>query len=189
MLAVVSMLLVLSNLFTWFYNARKSAESRQALLTLHVQEQSLDALKSELETLRNERHALVQGRIPGLSPLTYDEMITTDNETVRNIIFTKVKNRRKKTYEYHLVLNNNTLSPISPIVEIMLFNEVGIQVGSAGVGQTNGSAGPVSPALEPGEVRSYTANIDLMRNEAPRYFLLNISNIDHASATRPQRRG
>ena len=34
-------------------------------------------------------------------------------------------------------------------------------------------------ALDPGEVRSYTAAIDLIRNEMPSYFLLIISDANH----------
>jgi len=180
----MSTLFLLTYLFTWFYVARRSAESEQALLALRVQEKTLDTLNSELDTLKDQRDALVQGRIPGLLPLTYDETISTDDEAVRNIIFTQVKNHTKRTYEYRLVMHNNTLSPIHPMVEIMLFNEVGIQVGLARVEHANASTGTGSPALEPGEVRSYTASIDLIRNETPRYFLLNVSETNQASANK-----
>ena len=151
---------------------------------MRVQEKTLNTLNSELDTLKDERDALVQGRIPGLLPLTYDETISTDDEAVRNIIFTEVKNHTKRTYEYRLVMHNNTLSPIHPMVEIMLFNEIGIQVGLARVEHGNASTGTGSPALEPGEVRSYTASIDLIRNETPRYFLLNVSETNQTSANK-----
>jgi hypothetical protein len=184
LLAAISTLFLLTYLFTWFYVARRSAESEQALLALRVQEKTVNTLNSELDTLKDERDALVQGRIPGLLPLTYDETISTDDEAVRNIIFTEVKNHTKRTYEYRLVMHNNTLSPIHPMVEIMLFNEIGIQVGLARVEHGNASTGTGSPALEPGEVRSYTASIDLIRNETPRYFLLNVSETNQTSANK-----
>jgi hypothetical protein len=182
LLAGISILFLLIYLFSWFYVARKSAESEQALLQLRIQEKTLSTINSELETARKERDALVQGRIPGLLPLTYDETIATDNEYIRNIIFTLVRNGKKETYEYRLVMHNGTLSVIHPMVEILLFNDVGVQIGLAQVEHANASAGTVRSALDPGEVRSYTAAINLIRNEEPRYFLLAVSEADQASA-------
>lgn len=182
LLAGISILFLLIYTFTWFYVARKSAESEQALLQLRIQEKTLGTVNSELETVRNERDALVQGRIPGLLPLTYDETISTDNEYIRNIIFTLVKNGKQETYEYRLVMHNETLSVIHPMVEILLFNDVGVQIGLAQVEHANASTGTGRVALDPGEVRSYTAAINLIRNKEPRYFLLAVSEADQASA-------
>jgi hypothetical protein len=139
-------------------------------------------VKSELETVREERDTLVQARIPGLLPITFDETITPENTYVRNIIFTMVRNGQKETYEYRLVLQNDTLSVIQPIVEIMLFNDVGIQIGQARVEQKHASVASGRTALDPGEVRSYTAPINLIRNEEPHYFLLAVSQSNKASA-------
>jgi len=182
LLAGISILFLLIYIFTWFYITRKSAESEQALLELRIQEKTLNTINSELETARNERDALVQGRIPGLVPLTYDETITTDNEYIRNIIFTMVKNGNKGTYEYRLVMHNDILSVIHPIVEILLFNDIGIQIGLAQVEHADVSTGTTRSALDPGEVRSYTAAIDMIRDEEPHYFLLAISEANQASA-------
>ena len=182
LLAAISILFLLIYLFSWFYVARKSAASEQALLQLRIQEKTLNEINGELEATRKERDELVQGRIPGLLPLTYDETITTDNEYIRNIIFTLVKNGKKETYEYRLVMHNGTLSVIHPMVEILLFNDVGIQIGLAQVEHANASTGSGRAALDPGEVRSYTAAINLVRNEDPRYFLLAASEADQASA-------
>jgi hypothetical protein len=182
LLAGISILFLLIYMFTWFYVARKSAESEQALLQLRIQEKTLGTVNSELETVRNERDALVQGRIPGLLPLTYDETISSDNEYIRNIIFTLAKNGKQETYEYRLVMHNETLSVIHPMVEILLFNDVGVQIGQAQVEHANASMGTGRSALDPGEVRSYTDAINLIRNEEPRHFLLAVSEADQASA-------
>lgn len=184
LLAGISILFLLIYTFSWFYVARKSAESEQALLELRIQEKTLAKINSELETVRIERDALVQGRIPGLVPLAYDETITTDNKYIRNIIFTKVKNGNKETYEYRLVMHNDTLSVIHPMVEILLFNDIGIQIGLARVEHTNASTGTGRSSLDPGEVRSYTATINLIRDEEPHYFLLAVSQTRQASADR-----
>ncbi len=180
LLAGISILFLLIYMFTWFYLARKSAESEQALLKLLIQEKTLGTVNSELETVRNERDALVQGRIPGLLPLTYDETISIHNEHIRNITFTLVNNGKQETYEYRLVMHNETLSVIHPMVEILLFNDIGVQIGLAQVEHANGSTGTGRSALDPGEVRSYTAAINPIRNEEPRYFLLAVSEADRA---------
>ena len=182
LLAGILILFLLIYLFTWFYVARKSAETEQALLELRIQEKTLDTINSELETVRNERDTLVQGRIPGLVPLRYDETITTDNKYIRNIIFTMVKNGNKETYEYRLVMHNDTLSVVHPMVEILLFNDIGIQIGLAQAKNTDAYTGTARSALGPGEVRSYTAAINLIRDEAPHYFLLVVSEARQASA-------
>jgi len=182
LLAGISILFLLIYMFTWFYVSRKSAETEQALLELRIQEKTLATINSELETVRNERDTLVQGRIPGLAPLTYDKIITTDNKYIRNIIFTMVKNGTKETYEYRLVMHNDTLSVIHPMVEILLFNDIGIQIGLAHVEHSNASTGTGRSSLDPGEVRSYTATINLIRDEEPHYFLLAVSEARQASA-------
>lgn len=181
LLAGISILFLLIYIFTWFYVARKSAETEQALLEFRIQEKTLNTTNSELETVRNERDALVQGRIPGLMPLAYDETITADNKYIRNIVFTMVKTGNKETYEYRLVMHNDTLSVIHPKVEILLFNDIGIQIGLAQVENT-ASTGTGRSSLDPGEVRSYTATINLIRDEEPHYFLLVVSETRQASA-------
>jgi len=127
---------------------------------------------------------MVQDRIPGLLPLIYDEAITVDAGYIRNIIFTLVKNGKQRSYEYRLVMHNDTLSIISPAVEILLFNDTGIQIGVTQVEYRDASTKTERIALDPGEVRSYTSSIDLIRDEEPTYFLLAISEANQASANR-----
>jgi len=73
-----------------------------------------------------------------------------------------------------LVVQNNTGAPLWPEVQLLLFNEQGIQVGSAeiGTGQPNDlKAG----SLGVGEVRSYTASVNLMdRSATPAYFMIRL---------------
>ena len=144
----------------------------------------MEAMTSELETLRNEMDTLVQNRIPGLLPLKYDEVINIDDKYIRNIIFTLVKNGKKRNYEYRMVIHNDTLSVIRPIVEILLFNNIGIQVGATQVEYMDASSGAERPALDPGEVRSYSSSIDLIRDEEPSYFLLAISEASQVPTDR-----
>jgi hypothetical protein len=166
----------------WLNSSNNSSEYHQAILGLRKQEAVAKNLATELETVKGERDILVQQRIPGLVPLRYDEAINIDNQYVRNVIFTLAKSGKKNIYEYRLVLHNNTLTVARPKAEIILFNDIGIQIGMAQIEQSDATTEiDGRTALDPGEVRSYTAAIDLMRNEEPSYFLLIISEANHAA--------
>ena len=182
LLAGISTLFLLIYIFTWFHIARKSTEHEQTVLELRKQEVALKAVTSELETVRNEMDALVQDRIPGLLPLKYDEAITVDDKYIRNIIFTLVKNGKKRNYEYRLVMQNDTLSVIRPVVEILLFDDTGIQIGVTQVESKDSSTGTGRSALDPGEVRSYTSSIHLNHDKEPSYFLLAVSEANRSPA-------
>jgi len=184
LLACISTLFLLSYIFTWFYLDRKSTEYEQMLLEFRKQEITVKAISNELATARSELDALVQGRIPALLPLTYDEAITVDDGYIRNIIFTLVRNGKKRNYEYRLVMHNDSLSVIRPVVDILLFNDIGIQIGVAQIKYMDASSGTERSVLDPGEVRSYTSSIDLIRDEEPSYFLLAVSETNRAPADR-----
>lgn len=182
LIAGISIVFLLIYVFTWLHIAGKSREYEHTLLELRKQQVAIQAVSTELETVRSELDKLVQERIPGLLPLKFDEAISVDEDYIRNIIFTEVKNGKKRNYEYRLVMHNETLSVIHPKVEILLFNDIGIQIGSAQVGYMDSSSEATRAALDPGEVRSYTSSINLLRNEEPHYFLLAVSEARQASA-------
>lgn len=184
LLAGISVLFLLIYIFTWFYIARISREHEQTKLEFRRQEIAMQAMASELETVRNELDILVQDRIPGLLPMKYDEAITLDDKYIRNIIFTEVKIGKKRKYEYRLVMHNDTLSVIRPDVQILIFNDIGIQIGVTQVEYSDASTGAERSALDPGEVRSYTSSIALIRDEEPSFFLIIISEATMASSDR-----
>jgi cell division protein FtsB len=178
----ICVIFLLTYVYTWLYIAKQSAQAEQVLLEFRQQEKQLSSMRAELAATTTERDALVQERIPGLIPIQYDQTITPDNEFIRNIIFTMVKTGQKETYEYRLVMQNDSLSVVRPMVEILIFNDVGIQIGMAEVQHKDASTTTGRPALDPGEVRSYTAAINLIRDEEPYYFLLAVSQANQASA-------
>jgi hypothetical protein len=114
--------------------------------------------------------------------MKFDEAIPLGNEYVRNVIFTLVKNGNKKMYEYRLVLSNDGLSVVRPRVEILLFNNLGIQIGNTLVNAGNATTSARRATLEPGEVRSYSDNIDTLREGEPRYFLVIVTDTEKASS-------
>ncbi len=181
MLIGISVLFTLIYIFTWFYISGKSSELQQSTMQVRKLEATLEDVSGELETVRRERDALVQGRIPNLLPLTYDEAIAIGNEYVRNVIFTLVKSGKKKIYEYRLVVHNDSLGIVRPKVEIFLFNDIGIQIGVAQVTSSDATTDVDRVELDPGEVRSYSATIDMIRDEEPSYFLLTLTESSQAS--------
>ncbi len=184
LLAGLAILFTLTYIFTWFYIAGKSTKLEQSTVQLRKLEATLQNVSKELETVRGERDLLVQERIPNLLPLTYDEAITIGEEYVRNVIFTLVKSGKKKIYEYRLVLHNNSLGIVRPKVEIFLFNDIGIQIGVAQVTSGDATTDVDRVELDPGEVRSYSSAIDMIRDEEPVYFLLTLSESNLASPDR-----
>ncbi len=165
-----------------FYISGQSERHQQAKLQLRKLETSLQNFTVELEQARNERDALVQGRIPDLAPMKFDEAIPVGNEYVRNVIFTLVKSGNKNMYEYRLVLSNDSLSVVRPRVEILLFNKLGIQIGNAQVKAVNDTTSVGRATLEPGEVRSYSDNIDILRKGEPEYFLIIVTESEKTSS-------
>jgi len=184
LLAGIAILFLIIYIFTWSHATKKSIEHEQTLIEFRKQELAMEVLTSELETVRNEMDMLVQDRIPGLLPLKFDEAINVEDKYIRNIIFTLVKNGKKRNYEYRLVMHNDTLSVIRPVVEILLFNNIGIQVGVAQVKYMDASPGTERPVLDPGEVRSYSSSIELIRDEEPSYFLLAVSEASQVPTDR-----
>lgn len=168
---VVALFLVIY-VFTWLYFSGEAHTHQQNTIKLRKLESSLEKVSAELEKVRSERDIMVKGRIPGISLLTFDEAIPIGDDFIRNVIFTLVKNGNNKVYEYRLVLSNDGLSVIRPEVEIFLFNELGIQIGNAHVQAGNATTNVDRVTLEPGEVRSYSDAIDILRQGEPRYFLI-----------------
>jgi len=172
----ITITFLLIYIFTWFHISAESTRHAQSALQLRKLETSLQGVTAELDQVRSERDELVHGRIPNLAPLVFDEAIAIDDDYIRNVIFTLVKNGNNNIYEYRLVLNNNSLSVIRPKIEIFLFNELGIQIGNARVESTNATTNINRVTLEPGEVRSYSDTIKMLRQGEPGYFLIHAEN-------------
>jgi hypothetical protein len=126
----------------------------------------------ELQKLRQEMDELIRGKLPHLRKLEYDQVVSLDEGHLKNISFTKVINRGVHSYEYKLVVQNNTHAPLWPEIQLYLFNELGIQVGSTEIGTaTPGSL--KANSLGVGEVRSYSASFQLSDASAlPTYFMI-----------------
>ena len=146
----------------------KEAIEREALRL----ESELSVALSALESATEDRDDLVNARIPGLDLLTFDETIPVGEHYVRNVVFTLAMKNDTPSYEFRVVFSNDGLSTVIPDVQIVLFNELGVQLGGARVPLDTVTGGEASLTLEPGEVRTHSGAIELFSDQAPKYFYL-----------------
>ncbi len=154
--------------------ALRETHLRRDLMTTRYSERSeLRAAHEELAEATATIDGLVQGRIPNLHPVAFDEVMPMGESYVRNVAFTLLREGDALTYEYKLVLQNETDIMVHPSVELLMFDRLGVQMGRASVGSLEeGDAAVDAQTLYPGEVRSYAGPLDVTRNVEPAYFLL-----------------
>lgn len=153
---------------------RAADEQAQLVFELRKAERDLSAATKQLGELRGQLDELVAKRIPGLRPLRYDETITIAEGYVRNISFTLAKSNDEYTYEFRIVLSNDGVVSVLPNVNILLFDERGIQLGQADITVTEFVAEQGETSLEAGEVRSFSDSIALSHGTEPKYFVVRI---------------
>jgi hypothetical protein len=113
--------------------------------------------------------ALVEKRIPGLTELRFDQVTPIEQGPVRDITFTQLRGSEKNTYELKTVIENKSAAPVSPAVSIVLFDEVGVQVGRTQIGPEGKSE---SLTLRPGEIRSLFDVVEIDPGRTASYFRL-----------------
>ncbi len=148
---------------------RQNQELRSSLAQA---EEALQRMTPEVQNLRNDLDTLIRGRLPRLRKLEYDRVLPLDDGYLKNMTFTEIINRDRRGHEYKLVTQNNTSTPLWPEVQLLIFNELGIQIGGAEIGTGQPNALKVN-SLGVGEVRSYTGTVDLLDHTAtPAYFMV-----------------
>jgi hypothetical protein len=151
---------------------RLSRENQELRSNLARTEDDLRKAVPELEKLRTDLNALVRGKLPSLRELRYDRVLSLDEGYLKNITFTEIINRDSREHEYKLVVQNNTPSMLWPEVQLLVFNELGIQIGRAEIGTRHPNALKAG-SLGVGEVRSYSAAILFTDKSAtPAYFMV-----------------
>ncbi len=173
------MILFFAFLFVAIKLSLYAKELNEVTILQHQQERELQKLRPMVARLEKEIADLVEERIPGLHPLVFDEVISVDQQYVRNIIFTLIGTEEDRRYEYKLTLKNNGLTAVHPIVKILFFDQLGIQVANSTIG-VDESGDPTLDVLERGEVRSYTKVIDLSDDgHQAHYFMVMVDLPDY----------
>jgi hypothetical protein len=141
-----------------------SLNNTNDLLTFRLQEneEKLINMGIELREAQRQLEAAVGGRFPQLRRLEFDKVLPLHEGLVQNIVFTLIKKSDKNLYEYKLVMGNDTGSLSTPEVKVLLFGQLGVQLGTDEL--------PKQEPLLRGETRSYSSIIDLAVPGEPYYF-------------------
>lgn len=149
---------------------RETHQHRALTATLYKEKSEIAEARQALEQARADLDALVKGRIPELTPVAFDEVLPIGKAYVRNVAFTLVRAGSDSSYEYKVVLQNETDIMVRPAAEILMFDRLGVQIGRARIGPAPDAGGDDPQFLYPGEVRSYAGAMELSRRAEPAYF-------------------
>ena len=150
---------------------RPNPADHQMLTEIRDRDRQIGALESDLGDMTIKLDQLVKGRIPGLTEIDWGNPIELSTGVVKKIIFTINKRGQEQSYQYLASLHNKSSQAIQPKISILLFNSVGIQIGSSKINQDN-SLDAVELSLEIDEIRSNSDTIAVPLGEEPKYFLI-----------------
>lgn len=173
-LAIIFCLLLLAGTVLSITSLKRvSLENLQLTNDLAQANHRIEMFTAEMQSLRVDNDTLVQGRIPGLIPLKFDEPFKLDN-TLKNIIFTRTSHNGLLSYEYLAVLQNNSTEVLRPASLLLFFDRIGVEIGRSqiAISQTFGDRVEML-ALQPGESHSFSGTIHLTdKTVEPTFFKL-----------------
>lgn len=173
-------LILLISAFGWIAGAERirtlRTRSDELQADLQRRTEQVERLRGQLEQREKEVAELVLGRLPTLHPQEFDKVIELDQKSVRNIVFTLAGKGEARTYEFKVVLENTGEKRINADVSILVFDELGIQIGTAHITTGQDGLRHGHRGLEPGEVKSYSGAIALTADKAPRYFMVTVDD-------------
>lgn len=149
------------------------SENLDLVLAERKQTQELQALRPKIEKLQSDIDMLARSRLPDLTPLEFDKVISVDKDYVKNVVFTLSGKGGQKAYEYKVVMHNGSLNLVHPQADILFFDDLGIQIGISRLGvQKDGT--PTLEMLDRNEIRSFSSKLELNEDSAPKYFRLKV---------------
>lgn len=143
-------------------------ERAQSQTRLEQVQADLTSARKGLKAAHASISTLVEQRIPGLQPLKLDEALPTASSVVRDVTFARATGS-EQGYELKAVLENGSRVSVSPALRIVLFDQLGVQVGHARIGSDSESE---NLTLRPGEIRSHFAVIEVEPGSQASYFRL-----------------
>jgi len=161
---IALLLLACGGLGLWGYqqSTRAAVVGRQQAQIKSLTDQ-LFAATTELEEARLRLDTLASGRVPGLLPFRVGEPIPVDVPFVRELSF-KPATPPGSGHVCKLVIENDSSALIRPIINVVVFDDVGTQVARARLVDAR------HDALRIGEIRSFFANIETADGVVPRHF-------------------
>jgi hypothetical protein len=137
-------------------------------------EGELAQANARITELTKDVRILLANRIPGIEELVFDRQIELNDQYVKNITFVQSGLGNERTVEFSAVLHNGRTGPVLPKVTIVLFDEAGLQTGIARLDKSQTITPADVPELQPGETRTYSAQIDLARQTPSKYFVVEV---------------
>ncbi|MFK8067614.1 MAG: hypothetical protein AB8D52_05160 [Gammaproteobacteria bacterium] len=171
--ALISLILICGVALSVASLKRVSNENRILENDLNQANLRIEALMNDSQDLRLENDNLVQGRIPGLIPIKFDDPFKIENQMLKSVVFTETQHNGQKRYEYLAVVRNNTEDVMRPASLLIFFNKLGVEVGKGRIAIALGFDNQVKMiSLQPGESHSFTGSIEMISDDEPKYFKL-----------------
>jgi hypothetical protein len=151
---------------------QEKAQLAQSIQSGAEEREVLQAKAFKLKGVLDER---VRTRLPGLRAVEFDRVIPLEEGPLKNIMFTQAGLDQDQDTEYRIVLSNPNATPARLQVEILLFNQAGIQTGRALVGKGSQNA-PAPINLDGNETRAYSDKMETGEgHQGPTYFLARVA--------------
>lgn len=150
----------------------EKAQLAQSIQSGAQERETLQAKAFKLKGLLDEQ---VRTRLPELRAVEFDRVIPLEEGPLKNIMFTQAGLDQDQETEYRIVLSNPSASPARLQVEILLFNQAGVQTGRALVGKDSGNT-PAPLSLDGNETRAYSNKIEAGEDYlGPAYFMARVA--------------
>jgi hypothetical protein len=165
---------IVFSVMLYFHTKRLRGGETQLTIAHKQLEGELAKARERITELNNDLRILLANRIPGVDGLVFDRQIELNDQYVKNITFVESGLGDESTIEYSAVLHNGRTGPILPKVTIALFDDSGLQTGAARLDKSQTVTPADIPELQPGETRTYSAQIDLQRRAPSKYFVVEV---------------
>lgn len=163
-------------------------DNRALRTALQKSETAREPLAGEVARLQAAVEDLLADRLPGLSEITFDEVIPLHQAYLKNILFSRISSESGVHYEYRLVLENDSFFRVWPKVGLYFFDESGIQVGTARIGPEQVREVSNDSSLAPGESRSFSGLLEFTGERLPHYFRTRLAELSEPTGeSRPER--
>lgn len=163
-LAVALLVLVVVSIYSASKISSLGGENMALERKLQMSQREIASLKPQLERIHADLQALLNKRFPNLRPLEINNMLEINEGLIKQVVFTKIKRGENDVYKYLVVVENGTVKKINPSFRVLLFDEFGVHISSADVVDNR--------ALQAGESRDYTAELELLFDTKPKHFFI-----------------
>ncbi|MGB5833144.1 MAG: hypothetical protein WBG92_14275 [Thiohalocapsa sp.] len=175
LLLVLLVPVAVTTVLIYFKMQQYRNETNRLEYDLRVAERDLASAREKITEMQTDQRILLANRIPGITALIMNRQIHINDRYVRSITFIQPGLGEGKTIEFSSVLNNSDPDPVLPKVEILLFDEAGLQTGAIQLDSKQTISPVAIPEMLPGETRTYSGVIELQRKTPSKYFVVNVN--------------